>query len=485
MSLRRRVLLGFLLVAMVLVGTGAAVASAFERDLLARTDQELLDVANRPALQPGGPGGPGRGGRALAGVRPATEPLSDLYLAVALADGTGLTRVGRPLDQDQRPPALAPEQLVGQPGTPFRAESADGTGSWRVVVLDDRLRRGLLVVATELDGVQATQRRLWLIQVAGAGAVLVALGAISWWVLRLGVRPLVAMATTADGIAAGGVAAGELSRRVDQEDTRTEAGRLGAAFNAMLDAIEQAFRDRQASEDRLRRFVADASHELRTPLTSMRGYAELWQAGGLRAPGELDQAMHRLAEEGRRMGGLVDDLLLLARLDQQRPLERRPVYLDALAADAVADALVVDPERPLTLVSAPVAVEGDEARLRQVLANLLTNARVHTPAGTPVHVDVSAAGSTSRLVVADEGPGMAPAVLAHAFERFYRGDDARARSTGGSGLGLSIVDAVARAHGGRASATSTPGRGSRFVVELPLAGATPPAQGAPHPAVPA
>ena len=451
MSLRRRVLLGFLFVALALVVTNVVLASAFEDDLVEQTDQELLQTANRPIFTRNGRG-PGE-----------LQPLSDLYIAASNRDGSGLTRLGRGLDEGQSPPAPTATELVTRPGVPFTTTSADGDGSWRVVAIPGRID-GLLVIATDLDRVDATLRRMWLIQLLGSLAVLAALAAVLWWVLRLGVRPLVAMASTADEIAAG-----NLSRRVDAVDDRTEAGRLGLAFNAMLSEIEEAFREREASEARLRQFAADASHELRTPLTSIRGYADLWRAGGLRDPGQLDQAMRRLSDEGHRMGTLVDDLLLLARMDQQRPAERRPVRLDQLVADGVSDALAVEPDRPITLDAAPVTVLGDEQQLRQVVANLVTNARVHTPPGTPVHVGVAADGPTVRLVVADRGPGMAPSVVDHVFERFYRGDSSRVRTTGGSGLGLSIVEAVARAHGGRATAASTEGEGSRFTVELPIA----------------
>lgn len=458
MSLRRRVLVGFLLVAVALVVTNVAVASAFEEDLLRRTDQELVDTAHRPVFRL-----PGLG-RRDRGERHRLEPLSDLYLAAANPDGTGLTRLGQGLDEGQSLPAPSADQLAAQVGVPFTVESADGQSSWRIIALSGRLQNRLLVVATELVGVQATLQRMWLIQMLGSAAVLAALAGVLWWVLRLGVRPLVAMAATAEEIAAG-----DLSQRVDDVDERTEAGRLGVAFNSMLDEIEAAFRQREASEARLRQFAADASHELRTPLTSIRGYTELWQAGGLREPGQLDQAMRRLSQEARRMDALVDDLLLLARLDAQRPLERRPVRLDRLAADGVADALAIEPHRTITLESVPANVDGDETRLSQVIGNLLTNARVHTPAGTPVHVEVTANDQVARLEVIDEGPGMPPEVVEHVFERFYRSDSSRRRTTGGSGLGLSIVDAVARAHGGRAWASSMPGCGSRFVVELPLA----------------
>ena len=456
MSLRRRVLLGFLLVAVALVLTNVALASAFENDLLRRTDEELLETGNRPVFVPG----PGRGAR---GPR-ELQPLSDLYIAAANADGSGLVRLGQGIDARQSPPEPTPAQLRDGIGDPFTATSADGESTWRVVALDGRIQNGLLVLATDIGPVEATLRRMWFIQLVGSAAVLAALAAVLWWVLRLGVRPLVAMAGTADEIAAG-----DLSRRVEHVDERTEAGRFGSAFNAMLGEIEQAFRERDATEQRLRQFAADASHELRTPLTSIRGYADLWQAGGLRGEGQLDEAMRRLSEEGERMGALVEDLLLLARLDQQRPFERRPVRLDLLAADGAADARAVEPDRPITVDVEPVTVSGDEDRLRQVVANLLANARVHTPPETPVRVTVGSEGGWARLAVADDGPGMPPDEALRVFERFYRSDRSRGRGTGGAGLGLSIVDAVARAHGGRVSVSASEGRGSRFLVELPVA----------------
>src|SRR5437763_5348854 len=303
-----------------------------------------------------------------------------------------------------------------------------------------------------------------MVSVEGVATVLVlaALGAMALWVLRLGVRPLAHMAETA-----GAIAAGDRSQRGAHADERTEAGQLGTALNAMLEQIEVAFDERATTEERLRRFVADASHELRTPLTSIRGYTELWRAGGLRDSGEVGEAMRRMEQEARRMGLLVDDLLLLARLDQGRPLETAPLAFDRLVDDAVHDARAVEPDRPIDLTAEPVTVVGDDHRLRQVVGNLLANARLHTPPGTPVHVSVRTAGDRVRLEVADEGPGVGPDVAARVFERFYRGDPARTRARGGSGLGLSIVAAVAEAHGGGVSVDTAPGRGARFVVDLP------------------
>jgi two-component system OmpR family sensor kinase len=272
------------------------------------------------------------------------------------------------------------------------------------------------------------------------------------------------MARTADEIAAG-----DLSRRVEHTPQPSEVGKLGEALNGMLGRLEEAFGERQRAEDQLRRFVADASHELRTPLTSIRGYAELFRVGANRRPEDLARSMRRIEQEAARMGVLVDDLLLLARLDEGRPLRREPVDLRALAADAVADARAAEPRRPLELdVNGPVLVSGDDARLRQVLGNLLANVRTHTPVDAPATVRVHREGDDARLEVRDAGPGLDPADAEQAFERFYRADVSRHRSSGGSGLGLAIVQAVSEAHGGRAGVDSVPGQGATFWVRLPI-----------------
>jgi two-component system OmpR family sensor kinase len=268
------------------------------------------------------------------------------------------------------------------------------------------------------------------------------------------------MARTADAIASG-----DLSHRVDDDDTRTEAGRLGAAINSMLDTIEIAFHDRAESEASVRRFAADASHELRTPLTSIRGYLELWEVGGLRDDDAFPDALRRVRQEATRMGSLVEDLPLLTRLDHHT-LERVPVRIDQLAHDAVQDARAVEPSRVITVRTERAVVLGDEMRLRQVFANLLANARVHTPPDGHVDVAVVSDGPTVRIEVGDEGPGIPPDAMGKVFERFYRAEESRSRSNGGSGLGLAIVAAIAEAHGGTASVTSTVGAGSRFVVAL-------------------
>jgi signal transduction histidine kinase len=308
--------------------------------------------------------------------------------------------------------------------------------------------------------------RVAFVLIGTSGFGLAALTLLAALLIRRGLRPLDRIVD-----AAAAIGGGDLSRRVEAGPEGTEIGRLGDALNAMLGQIERAFREREESEDRLRRFVADASHELRTPVATIRGYAELFRRGAATRQDDLEKAMSRIEAEATRMGSLVEELLLLARLDQGRPLERGPVELTELAADAVADTLAVDPDRPLSLDhDGPVRVIGDAARLRQVMGNLLANVLDHTPPGTPATVRVSAAGGHALVEVADEGPGMAPEHLVRVFRRFYRVDHGHGREArhGGAGLGLSIVEAVVTAHGGDVSARAVPGGGVSFLVRLPL-----------------
>ncbi|HEX7167723.1 MAG TPA: HAMP domain-containing sensor histidine kinase [Acidimicrobiales bacterium] len=461
MSLRRRVLFGIAAVAAVLVLTNLALASTFQSFLLDRVDRQLEEVATRPFFRPG-----------RDGARPLPPEqqtaLTEFFIAYAHPQTRQLTRYGAAFEPDDRPPPTLEVAKIAAhhaSGRPWTVDAEDGSGQWRLIATRTSLSQ-VTVVGIELDEFDATVARIRGVQAVSSAAVLAALLLVTWWVLRLGVDPLVGMTKTADAIAGG-----DLDRRVEHTDERTEAGRLGLALNTMLERIQEAFRAREASEARVRQFAADASHELRTPLTSIQGYAELWRAGGLRDGDELGEAMRRIEGEGKRMAALVEDLLLLARLDQKRPLDRSLVRLDDLVADAVRDANAVEPDRPIEVDVQPVEVDGDEMRLRQVVGNLLANARVHTPASTPVAVRVAANGTTARLVVEDRGPGMAPDVAARVFERFFRADPSRGRarsSTSGSGLGLSIVSAIAEAHGGRAWVESERGAGSRFTVELPL-----------------
>ena len=322
--------------------------------------------------------------------------------------------------------------------------------------------QGTVVTAIPLTQTDATMSSLVRIEVGVSIAVLLALCCVALWTVRRGLRPLDAMAKTARTIASG-----DLSRRIETTDASTEAGRLGQALNAMLAEIEAGFAEKSESEARLRQFVADASHELRTPLTSIRGYAELLGKGAFGDEEERLRALRRVEHEAVRMAGLVDDLLLLARLDQGRLLERVPVDLRRVSRDAVGDAELADPERSVELVAPdPVTVAGDRDRVAQVAHNLVRNALVHTPPRTPVRVEVRAEGDMGVLRVEDEGPGLTPTRLGRVFDRFYRGDPARTGE--GTGLGLSIVRAIADALSGHAWAEPRPGGGTVFGVAIPL-----------------
>jgi two-component system OmpR family sensor kinase len=331
------------------------------------------------------------------------------------------------------------------------------------------------VVAIPLREADATLASLLRVEALVIGGVLLLLGGIAWWVVRLGLRPLDRMGETADAIAGG-----DLSQRVSPATERTEVGRLGLALNAMLGQIEKAFEERQASENRLRQFLADASHELRTPLSSIRGYAELFRIGAARKPADTEKAMGRIEDESARMGALVENLLTLARLDQVPEIARHPVDLAALASDAVDDARAIAPDRDIALhADPPVTVLGDQSQLRQVLGNLVRNALMHTPGGTPVELSVRMAGGDGVVEVRDHGRGLPTDDTGVLFERFWRADPGRERGRGGAGLGLSIVQAIVDAHGGTVSAANATGGGASFTISLPATAVRPEPTAAP------
>jgi two-component system, OmpR family, sensor kinase len=353
-----------------------------------------------------------------------------------------------------------PTQLA--PGRATTVGSVNSSLKYRVVAFRDP--RGTTLVAIPLKDASQTLNRLLLVEALVIGGVLVLLGALAWWVVRIGLRPLDRMGATA-----GAIAAGDLSRRVEPATERTEVGRLGLALNGMLAQIEKAFAEREASENRLRRFIADASHELRTPLSSIRGYAELFRMGAARDTAGTEKSMRRIEEEARRMGVLVEDLLALARMDEVREPVREPVELSGLARDAVDDSRAVAPNRAIELeANGPATVLGDRDELRKVIANLMRNAIVHTPPGTPIDVRVSSSSGDAVLEVRDHGHGLPPDTdPAELFERFWRSEPGRRQGPGGAGLGLAIVSAIVAAHGGSVSATNADGGGASFVVRLP------------------
>lgn len=469
MSLRARLVAGLLVLSALGLMLLAGITYAEQRSfLLERVDEQAraaVPLVNREAYrQATGAEAPGDRFRPPPGA-PRDGPERGLpagaFGQIRDADGTVRATVtlgfGRRTSTGELPAALP----LG------RAVSVDEDGR-RYRVLAEPTAPGLVTVAAiPLDDVDDTLSRLLLVEALVIAGILVALGASAWWVVGLGLRPLDRIGETA-----GAIAAGDLDRRVEPATERTEVGRLGLALNAMLARLEQAFAQRRASEDRLRRFVADASHELRTPLASIRGYSELFRMGASADPQETATAMRRIEQEAARMGVLVDDLLTLARLDEVREPVREPVDLAVLARDAADDARAMAPERAITVTGAErVVVFGDPDQLRQVLANLVRNALVHTPADAAIELsaEVSAAGS-ARLCVRDHGPGLPPNVdPAELFERFWRAEGGRARGRGGAGLGLAIVAGIVEQHGGTVRAANAQGGGAAFVVELPTA----------------
>ena len=460
LSLRARLLLEVVVLAAIgLVAANVATYSTLSSYLLDRTDSTLDQTAE--TLRRPGPGG---------GIRSAPP---GTFVQVRSLDGdtvvatfSGATLPGASVPAPKLPGTVKPPTLnrSREAVRYFTVGGAHGGPEYRVrasIAQDDE---AMLLVASSLRDVNSTLNRLLAIELVVTALVLAAIAGLGLWLVRLGLRPLDAIGETASAIAAG-----DLSRRVERAEERTEVGRLGLALNSMLARIESSFRAQEASERKLRRFVADASHELRTPLSAVRAYSELYDRGAAERPDDLERSMQGISRESERMSVLVEDLLLLARLDDGRPLEREPVELDEVVGEAVETAQAVDPERAIELHAEPATVLGDRVRLRQIVDNLLANVRAHTPAGTPASVSVKRKNGSAEIAVTDAGPGLDEEHLEHLFERFYRADASRSRASGGVGLGLAIVAAVAEAHGGTASASSRPGEGTTVAIALPLA----------------
>lgn len=477
MSLQARLLAGLAAIGVVLATVALVVTTTTRANLVDQVDDRLL-VATEDERGAGLARGerPARGDGGPTGTPP--ERLSDVYEGVVGPDGE-LTTFYEPNigDGDLGPPEIDAATLQSLEGSAFfTAGASDGDGQYRV--LARRSGDRVFITALPLRTVRDTVARLILLEVLGVGAVLAVLGAVAWWVIRLGIRPIKQMTATAAEVSTA-TAAG-LAVRVPEAAPHTESGRLATALNAMLDRIETTVDERARSEERLRRFVADASHELRTPVTTIRGYAELYRHGGLDDPGELGDAMRRTEQEARRMGRLVEDMLTLAKLDHQRPLDRAPVDVVALVTDAGRDARAVAPDRRITIeTDRDLVVAGDADRLRQVLANVVGNVIVHTPAGSPVVISAHRRGGDAVVEVVDQGPGMPAEVASRVTERFYRADPSRSRARGGSGLGMAIVDAVVGAHGGTVGIDSRPGRGTTVTLVIPTATAPPDGANAP------
>lgn len=425
-------------------------------------------------------GGRGRGGVARDGVVPSPDergagaggPPSlrltpGVWGARVAGDGEVLGSVALTYGEAAPSPPALPAALPAD-GELVTVPSRDGSLEYRLSARTFPGAETTTVVAVPLSDVQDQLSRLLLVLAAVIASVLVVLVAVGSWLVRRSLRPLDRIGDTA-----GRIAAGDYSERVAPDDPTTEVGRLGRSLNGMLDQIEDSFAQREASEHRLRQFLSDASHELRTPLASIRGYAELHRMGAAGDPAESARAIGRIEQEAARMGVLVEDLLALARLDEVRETVREPVDLAELARDAVADAHATAPERDVTLSAEgdDTVVLGDEGQLRQVIGNLVRNALVHTPDGTPIEIAVGGErGGPVELVVRDHGPGLPVDDGAELFERFWRADPARTRGAAGAGLGLAIVHAVVTAGGGSVhAANADDGDGAVFTVKLPSA----------------
>jgi two-component system, OmpR family, sensor kinase len=466
LSLRARLLLAVAAVALVgLVIADIATYTALRSFLVDRVD-ESLTAAHGPLIRslfgpldrtPGGDAG------ALASAAPGA------YIELRAPDGSALVSQSTRGEFATSRPRL-PDRVSGLgsngngSSTFFTVDSAPG-GNGEFRVRAERLADdSVLMVALPLNDVNSTLHRLLWTETLVTAAVLLGAVGLGLWLVRVGLRPLRNIESTAANIAGG-----ELSLRVPQADERTEVGRLGMALNTMLGRIEDAFSKQQASEERLRRFVADASHELRTPVSAVGAYAELFERGAQQRPADLARVLRGIRVETARMQALIEDLLLLTRLDEGRPLERQPVELVGLAGEAVEAAQTIGGEWPVSIeADEPVEVTGDRMQLREILDNLLANVQTHTPPGTQTIVRVRREGDEAILEVADQGPGLNAEDAARVFERFYRADPSRARERGGTGLGLAVVAALIEAHGGRVELDTTPGTGATFRVRLPV-----------------
>jgi two-component system OmpR family sensor kinase len=468
MSLRTRLLIALLAaVFAALVVVDVLTYTLVSRAQLDQVDQDLERA--HPPIERAGADDDDRG-QAIAAAAPG------FYVELRDANGTSLLAV--PLFE----PGEAPQTLTGVDlPNPSGAASDDDAVFATVDLPDGELLRvrvsrqddgNTLVIGRPLEPIEDTQRHLLWVLLASTAGVLAAVGLAGTRLVNIGLRPLTAVDTAASGISDS-----DLHRRVPVESSATEVGRLATTINMMLERLEAAFVQResdvaalQESEARMRRFVADASHELRTPIAATAAYAELFDRGARDHPDDLERAMSGIRSETRRMAALVEDLLLLAQLDEGRPLERRPVDLVDVVVDAVDAARAVAEDHPVHLHIADAArVIGDELRLRQVVDNLLANVRTHTPTGTSCTLELANGDGNVTITMSDDGPGMDPADAARAFDRFHRADSSRTRASGGTGLGLAIVAAIVNAHHGEVTMHSDIGRGTTVTIRLPRA----------------
>lgn len=467
-TLRRQFVAGGVaLVALASIVIGIAASFAVGRALLDSLDEELADTARRLAVSLEGPG-PGQ----------LNRPGFDVGTVVALISPTEVS--GAFIDADGNLQALTSGQVGNlssvewAPGEPEIVRLLDSRGEYRTLLVAS-IEGTQIVVGLSLQEIRSTIARLNIVIIAVVVIVVLVAASIGALLVRYALKPLDRITETASAVTKQPLDRGDvrLALRVPPQyaNTESEVGQVGAALNLMLDHVDEAFQSRFESEEKMRQFVADASHELRTPLASIRGYAELTKRGGEKLSKDMKQAVDRIESESIRMTSLVEDLLLLARFDEGHALQMESVDLAQIVRDALSDAYVTSPEHEWGAegVEEPVLITGDGSAIHQVVVNLLTNARVHTPPGTSVEVRVKQRADKTVLQVEDSGPGIPRDARKKLFERFARGDSSRARSSGSTGLGLSIVDTIVRAHGGSVGLTSKPGK-TVFTVTLPMTG---------------
>nr|WP_202893395.1 HAMP domain-containing sensor histidine kinase [Kribbella italica] len=472
MSLRSRLLLITLLLLVVGLATGSTIVNARLQDhLRTRLDSELRSVGQ--LLQTSGaPTDPERADANARQLALGLDLFGSPYFVFLDPAGAVVGEVSSPRIGSEQLPRVEDLRKVPPDGPAVVVTSSDGNARWRAIALPRP--SGSVVVAGSFAEADSTVARVRRSSVIAGSLTLAALAVAGWFAVNGGLRPLRRIEQTAAAIAGG-----DLSRRVpDLAAPGTEIGRLAGSLNTMLGQLEQAFADRSASEARMRTFVSDVSHELRTPLFGIKGFTELYRMGALPEPADVDATMRRIEQEAGRLAGLTEDLLLLAQLDEAPDslLEPGPMDLRTLANDARHDLQALDPSRPVELTGpgggppGPAPVWGDEARLRQVVTNLVGNAVAHTPAGTPVRIGVGSADGRAVLEISDQGPGMSADQASRVFDRFYRVDRSRSRSGGANaGLGLAIARSLAQAHGGEVELLTAVGEGACFRITLPLA----------------
>ena len=482
-SLRSRISLGVVaLTALGFLASGLVAQNALQSYLTTQIDHELEAITGgtlprilragiaHEALENHRGDGEGReDDEAPAGTQP-NSPLQRIPTTTSLtvldADGNIIGGLGGDLNKasiSDYVRGLLPSEVAKHGDEPFTIEAAGA--DFRAVARSLPNNSGTLVAAQSLEELDNTVSRLGFLFFFISLVLLVLMAIAARTVVAVGLRPLKTAEETAEEIASG-----NLSARMPEASPNTEVGRLVTTFNTMLTRIEDSFSARTKSEDKLRRFVADASHELRTPLTAIRGFSELYRQGAVKGEEDTKQLISRIEGESKRMSSLVEDLLLLARVDQAREMKSEAVDIVKLVADATASAQVSGPNHPITLIApkSEVFMLGDEVRIHQVIANLLANARSHTPDGTPIAVMITSSEDGLSISVADKGPGISEVDQKRIFERFYRADSSRARSgEDGTGLGLSIVEAVMKAHGGTVSVESELGKGTKFTLTFP------------------